>query len=72
MNDVLDFRRLDENTLALTFGCEVLQAFVDRSCRQCRAFVPDGMTLKYRVVPSGAVVEMDGRRVFQILMNAVR
>ncbi len=72
MNDVLDFRKLDEHTLVLSPAPEDVTAFVDRVCRQCRSFIREDVALMYRVAPVGVVASFDARRLFQILMNGLR
>jgi signal transduction histidine kinase len=72
VNDVLDFRKLEERTMVLYPAPEPLAAFVDGVCRQCRSFIREDVEVAYRVVPAGATACFDGRRVFQILMNGLR
>ena len=64
INDVLDFRRLDDNTFVLHPKTTDMRDLVDRVCRHCRPFVAKGVELGYRVSTPGAVVSVDPRRLF--------
>ncbi len=72
VNDVLVFRQLDEHALRMELTLQPLAPFIARVCRQCRSFVSKTVALTYRVVPEGAVVAFDARRLFQMLMNGLR
>jgi len=72
VNDVLDFRKLDANLFQMSPRAVDVGALVDRVCRHCRPFLLPCVGLQYRVLPAGARVMLDPRRVYQILINGLR
>ena len=45
---------------------------VDSVCRHSRAFLKTDVQFGYRVVPADAVVMLDSRRMYQIVINGLR
>ncbi len=72
VNDVLDFRKLDASMFAMVRKPTSLATLIDNVCRHCRSFLAHGVEFGYRVTPQDAVVMLDPRRVFQIVMNGLR
>jgi signal transduction histidine kinase len=72
VNDVLDFRKLDANLFTMSPKAVDLSTLLDRVCRHCRPFLLPSVGLQYRVVPPGAYLMLDPRRVHQIIINGLR
>jgi hypothetical protein len=67
-----DFRKLDSGMFTLTLEPTDLRQLIDSAARQCRALLAPDVELLYRVRPANVVVQMDARRVFQIITNGLR
>ncbi len=72
MNDVLDFRKLDANLFQMTLKPVDLDRLIESACRHCRGFLLPTVGLQFRVVPAGAMLQLDARRIHQILTNGLR
>ena len=72
VNDVLDFRKLESNMFTMNRRVVSLRDLIDNVCRHCRSFLSNGVELQYLVYPSDAMVNVDSRRVFQIITNGLR
>jgi signal transduction histidine kinase len=72
LGQVLDFRKLDANLFTMTRRPVEVRSLIDSACKHCRAFLLPSVGLKYRVVPPGAVVMLDARRIHQIITNGLR
>ena len=71
VNDVLDFRKLDENMFTFSRVPESVSDVVDSVCRHCRGYLSPGVQFGYRVSPPNARAMIDKRRMFQIIVNGL-
>ena len=71
VNDVLDFRKLDENMFTFSRVPESVSDVVDSVCRHCRAYLSPEVQFGYRVSPPNARAMIDKRRMFQIIVNGL-
>jgi hypothetical protein len=69
---VLDFRKLDANLFLMSRKPVHVATLVAGICRHCRPLLLPTVGLQFRVQPPDARVQLDPRRLHQILINGLR
>ncbi len=72
INDVLDFRQLDQGLMMLRPEPVAVGDLVSSTLAHCRSFFLPSIDMDFCVAPPDATIMADRRRLVQVLANCLR